>query len=71
MAKLRFVGQDITKWMIVKVDGGWTVSPPLRLEDGTPVPTWLLDGHTYQTFEEACTAFAERHENFRRVVIGE
>lgn len=64
------LGTDITKWVILKVEDGWAVTPPLKLEDGTPLPVWLLEGHTYPTYSEACEAFAERLPAFRRVIAG-
>jgi len=65
------VAADITKWAIFKCDGRWAVTPPLKLADGTPVPVWLLDGHSFDSYEEAIEAFADRLCQFRRVVVGE
>jgi len=65
------LGSDITKWLIAKYDGRWAVCPPMKLKDGTLVPAYLLDGHSFDTFDDAVAAFTDRLDAFRRVVVGE
>jgi len=43
----------------------------MKLKDGTLVPAYLLDGHSFDTFDDAVAAFTSRLDAFRRVVVGE